>query len=211
MIDRFGLYTTIFVDPKAQCPTITTEDWHLAYEQLTQIVKAKADVIDPLDPLHVVNRILLQVPEDSYFAWILCCLVPLARTKPEPLKNPKSRPLPTLAAMAAREGIKADNKITSIVEIAALSVQDIITTKDLFSDESTILSSILKRKYPSTSREAQGKAIRRWGFHWRSSIMYALLVQIMEAKVDLGTFPGSSTISNMLDHSPKPKQNAKQS
>lgn len=171
-------------------------------------MNAKADIIDPLEPLHVVNRILLQEPEETYLAWILCCLVPLARATPEPLKNPKSKSLPTLAAMAAREGIKADNKITNTVEIAALSIQDIITTKDSFSNEAAISSLTLKRKHPVTNREAQGKAIRRWGFHWRSSVMYALLVQVMEAKVDLGMF-SEYLLSQILDHLHKPKQNAR--
>ena len=33
-------------------------------------------------------------------------------------------------------------------------------------------------------RETQGLAIRRWGFNWRSSVMYALLTEVAEARIE---------------------------
>lgn len=176
-----------------------TKNWKVAY-QLLAILTAKlnegGDSItsqvllrseESLGPITIISRILLREPLDSeevFLAWIVCCFTPYARS----VKSPSSRFPRTLAAAAAREGIKTDNKTTKIIEEASLNLPDVITTRKfaVSQPETTSLSS--KQTLQSSIRELYGKCLLRWGSQWRSTIIFALLVEIMEAKDDLGIY-----------------------
>ena len=70
---------------------------------------------------------------------------------------------------------------------AVAHLQEIIVIKDAVNNDDLQTTSLLKRKQGAASREGQGQAIRAWGSHWRSSVMYALLVQVAETKTPTGT------------------------
>lgn len=142
---------------------------------------------EALGPITLVSRILLREPLDSeevFLAWIVCCFIPYARSG----KSPSSKFPRTLAAAAAREGIKADNKTTKIIEDASLNLPDVIMTRGLVGIQPEIALLSSKQTLQPSNRELFGKALLRWGAHWRSTVIFALLVEITEAKDDLGMY-----------------------
>lgn len=185
-IDRFGLYNVVFtrfVDPEKELSQlIDTESWSVAYNQLLKITKPIATEHEHDSHLKIIAEILLPNAKETYLAWLICCFVPWARAKITPAEIKALKPVLSAAGAAAREGIKADNETTKVVQGAALNVEDIEKTITSMTKELPPIEPSLKRKAPSVRREIQGKAIRRWGSQWRSSVMYALLVHISEAK-----------------------------
>jgi tRNA nucleotidyltransferase (CCA-adding enzyme) len=159
---------------------VGTENWALAYDQLLAIMQTASDKNDVSGSLLLILEVLLPDSQHVYLAWLLCAFVPWARAVPEASKKPKAKAPPTVAATVAREGIKANNSETKIVENAVITLPDIVTTREVIKDQEDATTSPLKRKKYSALREAQGMAIRRWGVNWRSSVMYTFLVEVME-------------------------------
>ncbi len=187
LIDRLGLYNEVFTDPSnADCKLVDTADWHRAYDLLWAMVKAGSEAAEFPESFKSICSILLRTPEDIYHAWLLTCFVPWAREPPKfPQRSPK-RPM-TAASLAAREGIKAENKIYKLVDDAAFYLQDIVENKDTFNHGEPTTTLPLKRKQGTSAeihRETQGLAIRKWGSNWRSSVMYALLTEVVETKTN---------------------------
>ena len=141
---------------------------------------------------------MLRDPEDVFLAWILACFVPWARAQAKSSKNPTSKQPPSPASLAAREGIKADNKICKIVDDAVHSLQEIIALKDTYITNSTTDENSRKRKLCTDDRVIHGQAIRRWGHHWRCNVVYACLLQVSEVG-------SSSSDSNALTLAPQLK------
>jgi tRNA nucleotidyltransferase (CCA-adding enzyme) len=184
LIDRLDLYNTIFTNPKGdQHSRVGTKDWRLAYDSLQDLAKVDWKENERSPHLHTIAAVLLRNPEDLYLAWAMSCFVPWARADPHALGS--KRPT-TLAAIAAREGIKADNKLVKIINDAVLELGHVIKVKDSGIPETTSSTSPLKRKDQSSIREFLGKAVRHWGPRWRSIVIYALLVQLGEAKHEFG-------------------------
>lgn len=176
-----------------------TKNWKVAYQFLATLTARMNEVNDSttipimlrekeaLGPITLISRILLREPLDSeevFLAWIVCCFIPYARSG----TSPSSKFPRTLAAAAAREGIKTDNKTTKIIEEASLNLPDVVMTRGLagIRPEIALLSS--KQTLQSLSRELYGKALLRWGAHWRSTVIFALLVEITEANDDFGMY-----------------------
>ena len=187
LIDRLGLYNEIFTDPTtADCKAVDTASWHRAYDTLQTTVNAGSEGPALAKSLNTIRSTLLRSPEDVYHAWLLTCFVPWAREPPKLSQKSPKRPM-TAASLAAREGIKAENKIYRLVDDAASHLQDIIEKKDAFNHEGCPPTVPLKRKQGASleiQRETQGLAIRKWGFNWRSSVMYALLTEVAETKTE---------------------------
>ena len=187
LIDRLGLYNEVFTDPSnADCKLVDTADWHRAYDLLWAMVKAGSEAAEFPESFKLICSILLRTPEDIYHAWLLTCFVPWAREPPKfPQRSPK-RPM-TAASLAAREGIKAENKIYKLVDDAAFYLQEIVENKDTFNYGEPTTTLPLKREQGTSAeiqRETQGLAIRKWGSNWRSSVIYALLREVVETKTD---------------------------
>lgn len=188
LIDRLGLYNEIFTDPtNADCKVIDTANWHRAYNQLRQFIKAGSDGSTLPNSSKVIHTILLRSPEELYHGWILTCFVPWARESPNSPQKSSKRPM-TAASLAAREGIKAENKIYRLIDDAVYHLQDIVEKKDAVTHTDQTTSLPLKRKQGASAenqRQMQGLAIRKWGSNWRSSVMYALLTEIAESKTEI--------------------------
>ncbi len=169
-----------------ECSFVDTSRWSNAYRQLLEIVRARSESSDGESSLHYVSTILLRNSEDIFLAWMVACFVPWAR-KPQKLpdEGTSKRP-PSAASLAAREGIKADNKITRVVDDAVSHLEDIIAIKNSVNDQTQPTTSPLERKQGVTDRVSQGQAIRRWGSKWRVSVIYALLTQIGECAARSG-------------------------
>ena len=189
LIDRLGLYNTVFLNPKVDHnDKADTEHWSLAYGQLSDIAWAPAEKDGTSTSLALIKEILLPDSEHVYLAWLLCAFVPWARAVPAAPENPKSKAPLTVAATVARRGIDINNAQTKIIDHAVLSVNDISKTKQVSSEQEGAVTSPLKRKQNQDMRETQGMAIRRWGVHWRSNVMFALLVDIMETREVNGVY-----------------------
>ena len=187
LIDRLGLYNEVFTDPtNADCKSVDTGDWHFAYDMLRSMIREESEGSTIPISFETIRSILLRSPEDIYHAWLLTCFVPWAREPPKSSQKPSKRPV-TAASLAAREGLKAENKIYRLVDDATSHLQDIIEMKDAFNHEDQTANLLLKRKQGNgakTQREIQGSAIRKWGSNWRSSVMYALLTEVAETKTE---------------------------
>lgn len=184
LIDRLGLFNTIFTDPKTNMDErADTKNWQLAYDPLRELAKADSEGNEKSSHLRTIAKILLRDPEDHYLAWMMSCFVPWARAETPTLnsKSPK-----TFAAVAAREGIKADNKLTKIINDAVFELESVIKMKDSVVSWRKSTTTPLEIRDRSSIREMQGQAVRHWGSCWRSIAIYALLVQLSEVRGETG-------------------------
>lgn len=184
LIDRLGLYNTIFTNPQVDMNgCVDTKNWRLAYYPLRELARADSKGDENSSHLSTLAKILLRDPEDRYLAWMMSCFVPWARVE-NPTLNSKSPT--TFAAVAAREGIKADNKLMKIIEDAVLKLESVIKMKDSVVSRTKSSTLPMELRDHSSIREMHGLAIRDWGPRWRSIAMYALLVQLGEVREESG-------------------------
>lgn len=197
LIDHLGLYNTVFTDTETEnFPTADTSCWHRAYDQLLEIIRAPSTSNSAPNELSVLKRLLLRDPNEEYRAWLLCSLVPWARLPMAKQGTLKSKAPRSLAYLAIREGIKADNENSTLVNDAVLNLEDIIEHKDKGTGPIQPSDLPQKRKLDNIdmeSRVMQGKAILRWGPRWRASVIFALLVQISEQQQSSKSYKSLST------------------
>jgi tRNA nucleotidyltransferase (CCA-adding enzyme) len=182
LIDRLGLYDTIFTDPTKEIsykPDIFCIK--PAYDCVFELLRSTSDQ----ETLSVISSILLRNFDEKYLAWIAAALVPWADA---PLSNPPKKGGKTTytAQLVAREGIKAPNKISDVITSSVEHSENIRALKD---------RCVTQLKYPhrrqegedATARDTLGMAIRRWGQTWRSQVLFSLLYE-----VSLGLIPKDS-------------------
>ena len=187
LVDRLGLYDIIFTDPNTKAALeIDTRNWKRAYNQLFELLE-ESNVRSPkLRHMQAVRELLLFNPEQEYLAWLLCSLTPWARIGNPKTQKPGTKRLPPMAAVVAREGLKLENKSLNVVRDSVLHLDEIIASKDALSSEFEPASVPTKRKRGPLTRDQLGMCIRRWGSQWRSSVLFALLVQCMETDHEHG-------------------------
>lgn len=133
--------------------------WRTAYESLGSLARS---------PLHDK---LITSDEESYLAWVLVCVVPFTRAPGQDLSG-NLKKAPPAATLAAREGIKAPNKVSELITAAARNREEIVSLRDIVSDGDARVN----------ERDLFGMAIRRWeahGKHWRLQVLYAMLDEVM--------------------------------
>ena len=190
------MYNIVFTNPLDHTFKLAdTGPWKQAYNQLLEILNFDREDATPIKFLQIINSTLIRDAQELHLAWLLGALVPWAKAAPSPRKTSYSKPSSPVAAVVAREGIKIENKVLKIIEGAVLHLQEV---KDAVAAQSASSTSPLKRKLETSSREAQGMAIRRWGSHWRSNVMFALLVQASETQNDAGKFNKDKKVSTFL-------------
>lgn len=173
LIDRLGLYTTIFTDPTVEGPTPNTTNWYIVYDSLDELRKNETP--------GSIYQSLVRSPDAQYLAWILAALVPWTTVPQTQSVKSKGKPSLPLGAMVAREGIKADNKICNVASGAFKQYKQIIKLKD----------DIIQKEPYTNERDTVGMTIRRWdsqGGSWRVQALFALLVEAMDRK-DLQSYP----------------------
>ncbi|KAB8364856.1 hypothetical protein FH972_024717 [Carpinus fangiana] len=159
MINDYGLYSTIFVDPASTNSfSPHTEDWHLMYDCLRDIL-ADNDAAE--------DAALLPDSEHKYLAWVLAAHIPWLDA-PQPKEQSQKRPPPPVAVVVAREGIKATNKVCDVLNASLLNLDHIIDLKN---------TCVKQTKPNNILRGTLGMAIRKWGASWRSQVVFALLVE----------------------------------
>jgi hypothetical protein len=192
-IDRLGLYSTIFTDPTAKSPPIPdSSNWHIIYKCLQVLESNKTP--------GSIYQSLVRSEDARYLAWILATLTPWSTVPgPQPEKVGAKLPLP-FATNVAREGIKADNKICSVVTAAFRNYNDIIKLQIAVGrKEETFIH----------ERDTLGMMIRKWdsvGGQWKVQVLFALLVDVFdEAGHVLGMYnscPITYSPDRSLDRNP---------
>lgn len=175
-IDRLGLYNSIFLDPSQKRSVFPeTVAWSKAYSILPAVVQGQAS-----PALKGLASTLLAAENDIFLAWLLCALAPWTTLMTPRQYTPKKGQPKTSAALVAREGLKVDNKNKDVVDKAASRLPRVISLKNSVIKASDELGSA-KRKRECVSREELGMQLRDWGASWRSSVVLAMLVELMLA------------------------------
>ncbi|KAI1409065.1 hypothetical protein F5Y13DRAFT_182299 [Hypoxylon sp. FL1857] len=166
-IDKLGLYHTIFTDPTySDIPTPDISNWKLAYGLLDSLRQNKTP--------GSIYDVLVRSDEADYYAWVLAAICPWENVKSEPRRTGKGKPSPPFGALAAREGIKATNKLCDLATAAHNNRAEIMS----------LVTAVLDNAPFIAERDRFGMAIRHWDSragHWRLQVLYALLVEAMEA------------------------------
>lgn len=160
-------------------PTPDLAGWNTTYEFMHDL------------GVHALYNELVTSDEERYLAWVLLCVVPFARvpgqvSRSENLK--KNRPL---ATQAAREGIKAPNKVSDLVTASWLHLEEIAEMKNL----------VCSGNERMNERDYFGMAIRRWhsqGQHWRLQVLFAMLDDVMTKSKE--TTPDASTLAKIRNN-----------
>lgn len=126
--------------------------------------------------------VLVTSDEARYYSWVLACIVPFAQIPSVPVtENPKKQLPP--ATLAAREGIKAPNKLAELITGAVRHREEICELKVHVSNGDACMD----------DRGHFGMAIRGWearGGHWRLQVLFAMLYEVMmQAKTGGGKDP----------------------
>ncbi|OIW32450.1 poly A polymerase C-terminal region-like protein [Coniochaeta ligniaria NRRL 30616] len=165
LIDRLGLYHTVFTDPaRTDMPEPDISNWHAAYEALDTLAARKT----PGSIYHV----LVRSDEAAYFAWQLSAVVPFEQLPDEESRKPGKPPIPW-ATQANRGGLMSPTKLTDVITAAHRHRLAILELKNAVRDKAPYVR----------ERERFGMAIREWDFkggHWKLQVLYALLFEVME-------------------------------
>ncbi|KAK8128711.1 CCA tRNA nucleotidyltransferase- mitochondrial [Apiospora sp. TS-2023a] len=163
-INTLGLYHTVFTDPaKKDAPQPDISNWRTVYECLDRLREARTP--------GSIYDVLVHTKEAAYFSWVLAAVVPWApysQTGPTTGKQP-----PPPATLAAREGIKAPNKVCEVITAAEKHRPWIMELKNAVCDKESYIN----------ERDRFGMAIRQWdarGGQWRLQVLSAFLVQASE-------------------------------
>lgn len=184
-IDRLGLYHTIFTDSAdSQMPQPDISNWTRAYSCLDDLEVHKSP--------RSIYELLVTSQEARYFAWNIAAIIPWVQIPDPPA--PKAGKLPTpYATTAAREGIKAPNRLSDVITAACRNREKILELKGFVNSKDARMN----------ERDRVGMAIREWdarGGHWRLQVLAALLDDVLTRPVTESISPPSS----IEDKKPKP-------
>lgn len=153
------------MDPtKPGDPLPDLSHWHGAYECLQHISKDQAS--------SSILPVLVRTDEDSYYAWTFSALAPWEYVD-EPAFTGKGKVPQCIVSRAAREGIKAGNKLCDLVIGAHKNRPDILALK----------TTVVQKTAQANERDRFGMAIRNWdskGGYWRLQVLFCLLVEAMQ-------------------------------
>ncbi|KAL1587396.1 hypothetical protein WHR41_03917 [Cladosporium halotolerans] len=176
LVFDLGLYFTIFSDPSVDDAKHYRPDIEGTLALIDEVKTLLGSGSD-------LSEILVRDDDERYLTWILSAVVPY-RDAPQPASEPGRKAPPPIPTGVIREGIKAMNKVCDIITSSVRNLDEI--TKFVNGIE------VQKRRIRQapegedlTARDTLGMAIRRWGPTWRSQVMYALLVELIEHQDDV--------------------------
>lgn len=170
LIFDLDLYETIFSDP-----ALADQDHYKPDVQGWQTV---IDVLEEvLQSGGAIEQNLARDKDERFLAWHLAAMVPYRDApQPEP-SEPGKKSLPPFAVTVAREGVKATNKTSDVINASIRNQAEISNFVDRVSEKKRRPDKKVEGE-DSTARDVLGMAIRRWGSSWRSQVVYSLLVDI---------------------------------
>jgi tRNA nucleotidyltransferase (CCA-adding enzyme) len=165
LIDRLGLYSTIFTNPTIQDQVPSTDHWARAYDCL--------EALRSNDSPECIYKTLIRSEEAEYYAWVLASLSPWSLLPVYPANGPKNKAPVPRATPVAREGIKAPTRLCDLVTGAFEHFKPMIAMK----------KAVVENQSWVNERDKLGMTIRGWdarGGHWKVQMMFAILVENME-------------------------------
>jgi tRNA nucleotidyltransferase (CCA-adding enzyme) len=177
LVYELGLYFTIFSDP-------TVEDSKHYRPDTDGTIALINELKTLLDSGNDLPELLVRDADERYMAWLLTAIVPY-RDAPQPEASEANRKAPPFIPTGVmREGIKATNKVCDVVTASVRNLNEITRLVDGVDTQKR-----RAQKTPGsedlTARDTLGMAVRRWGPTWRSQVMYALLVELVEHRDDI--------------------------
>jgi tRNA nucleotidyltransferase (CCA-adding enzyme) len=174
LIDRLGLFLTVFSCPRAEGLELCKDfNWEAAYTVLADMVMdAPRSPLTPDDK--TIIRTLVRTDEELYHSWLLAAFVPWVFSHTRDGVEPAKGKVELIVEMA-RESIKAENKLSEILDGAMKNREDLLMKSDIVSKLPP--SELEARPFNHQTRGDLGMAIRRWGRHWRLHTVFAILVE----------------------------------
>ncbi|KAI9789432.1 MAG: CCA tRNA nucleotidyltransferase, mitochondrial [Candelina submexicana] len=182
LINDLQLYSTIFTDPNDTEVTVpNTESWPQVYDcyQKLVVAESESDGDRSAGTLASIRKILITDTEGEYLGWLLTALAPWANV--QATSSSESKLPPPVAAVVAREGIKATSKVCKIVTDAVRNANEIAKIKEAVVHQGLGDSKLKAGEDVLTTRDGLGMAVRRWGKHWRSHALLALLLDVEQS------------------------------
>lgn len=177
LVYDLGLYFTIFSNP--------TLDDSKHYRPDTEGTIA---LIDELKTLLAsgedLPELLVRDADERYMAWLMTAIVPYRDAQQAEAPEPGKKIPPPVPTGVAREGIKATNKVCDIITSSVRNLNEIARLVDGV-DTQKRSAKQTPGSEDLTARDTLGMAVRRWGPTWRSQVMYALLVELVEHRDDV--------------------------
>ncbi|KAL2070394.1 hypothetical protein VTL71DRAFT_13420 [Oculimacula yallundae] len=166
LIDRLGLYSTIFTDPTTPSTSPpNTKSWSIAYTCLHSLSSNSTP--------GSIYQSLVRSDDAKYLSWILAAITPWSQLPLPEAPKPGGKPPPPSGTMVAREGLKCENKTCNVVTGAFRHREEITALKD----------AIVQKADGISRRDTVGMTIRKWdaqGGHWRLQALFALLVEALK-------------------------------
>ncbi|KAJ4352652.1 CCA tRNA nucleotidyltransferase, mitochondrial, partial [Ascochyta clinopodiicola] len=171
LINRFGLYRTVFTDPTRDLPAEPeTSLFQPAFEFVDSVVQGNFK--DSVIADHLVRN-----ADEQYLAWICATMMPWADAPTVPHHKPLQRPYFS-AYLVAREGFKAPNKVCDVVA-ASLSSSEEIRSLVAQCARGLQRPDTINPTSDATARDTLGMAIRRWGSSWRTQVLFNLIYEVV--------------------------------
>jgi tRNA nucleotidyltransferase/poly(A) polymerase len=196
LIDRFGLYRTVFTDPTRELPAEPeTAYFKPAYDFVESAVTNSEEV-----PTAIPDT-LFRNDDERYLAWVCATVMPWVDAPTVPHQKPLQRPY-FIAYLVAREGFKAPNKVCDVIA-ASLSHGEEIRNLVAQCARGLRRPDTINPTEDATARDTLGMAIRRWGSTWRTQVFFNLVYETVLDRVSRdGKFLGTSLmkLSNILQN-----------
>ncbi|KAF3044040.1 CCA tRNA nucleotidyltransferase, mitochondrial [Didymella heteroderae] len=171
LINRFGLYKTVFTDPTRELPAEPdTSAFQPAFEFIDSVMQGGSKN-------SVIADHLLRNADEQYLAWICATMMPWADAPTVPHQKPLQRPYFS-AYLVAREGWKAPNKVCDVVA-ASLSNGEEIRSLVAQCAKGLQRPDTINPTSDATARDTLGMAIRRWGSTWRTQVLFNLTYEVV--------------------------------
>jgi tRNA nucleotidyltransferase/poly(A) polymerase len=176
LIDRLGLYRTVFTDPTRELPSEPEAAYFKpAYDFVESAVTKNADV-----PTTIPDT-LLRNEDEKYLAWVCATMMPWVDAPTIPHQKPLQRPY-FAAYLVAREGFKAPNKVCDVIA-SSLSNSEEIRSVIAQCAKGLRRPDTINPIDDATARDTLGMAIRRWGSTWRTQVFFNLVYEIVLGRV----------------------------
>ncbi|KAF1839532.1 poly A polymerase C-terminal region-like protein [Decorospora gaudefroyi] len=176
LIDRFGLYRTVFTDPTRELPVEPETAYFKPAYEFVQFVVMRSD-----DVPTVIPNVLVRNQDERYLAWICATVMPWVDAPTVPHQKPLQRPH-FIAYLVAREGFKAPNKVCDVVASSLNNGEEI---RSLVAQCAKALRrpDTMNPASDATARDTLGMALRRWGATWRTQILFNLVYEVVSGRV----------------------------
>lgn len=169
LIDRIGLYTTIFANHQDDVQA-ETSSWALAYNTFQKLLHTGTESSDAVER---VRDILIRDKSESYYAWVITAFAPWTSVPTRIASSKKAKPLPPRASEVARDSLRSDNKTINFLRDSSNNWKSIIDVK----------SSLLEERLSGTAAEIRqqvGLHMRSWGKEWRLQFVLSILQEVMQ-------------------------------